>query len=81
MRNPGRVLVIAEAVVAALGVVVWLLIAGQCENGCGDEGLPTTLLSLGLFVLPGAVLAGLGALVVKRRIDREIRARDTARPN
>ena len=80
LESHAKAFVVAGAVVAGLGVVVVFLITSDCGDAgatvnsgvCGGGGFRLLVL---LGALPGAALAGVGGLLTRRRIDREVRER------
>jgi hypothetical protein len=76
VANRGPLLVKLGAGLAALGLFSALVVTSNCENThdglCGGGGFVGLTL---LAALPGVLVAGIGGLLVKRRIDREERER------
>ena len=76
VANMGPLLVKLGVGLAAVGLLFALTATSNCENThdgvCGGGGFVGLMF---LAALPGVLLAGIGGLLVKRRIDREERER------
>ena len=72
MKLIERAFVVSGACIAGVGLLWALGVSASCENSCGGTGF---LLLCALSMLPGAILALVGALIVRRRWKREARQR------
>ena len=82
LERHAKAFVVAGAVLAGIGVLFVFTVTSDCGDAgevvnsgvCGGRGFQLFVL---VGALPGALLAGIGGLLTRRLIDREIRERES----